>query len=49
MRVEMGFFDYETDMDGNGNTKSAKVPYFVFGVEDEKAALDAVLAEASSS
>lgn len=49
MRVEMGFFDYETDMDGNGNTKSAKVPYFVFGVEDEKAALDAVLAEAASS
>lgn len=49
MRVEMGFFDHEADMDGNGNTKSAKVPYFVFGVEDEKTALDAVLAESASS
>lgn len=49
MRIEMGFFDHEADMDGNGNAKSAKVPYFVFGVEDEKTALDAVLAESASS
>lgn len=48
-RVEMGFFDLEKKLDAGGEVSSAGIPYFVFGAEDEDAALAAVLAEAGES
>ena len=46
-KVEMGFFDWREAVDAGGNYRSAEIPYFIFNVESEDAALAACLASAN--